>query len=45
MESYREKEYRNVFAEIGKGDAEIQQRLEELVDTFFYREGRSFTFL
>ena len=30
------KEYRNVFAEIGKSEAEIEKRLKEIVHTFFY---------
>lgn len=32
------KEYRNVFAEIGKSEAEIEKRLREIVHTFFYDE-------
>lgn len=32
------KEYRNVFAEIGKSEAEIAKRLREIVYTFFYDE-------
>lgn len=33
-----EKEYRNVFAEIGKSSEEIEARLKEIVHTFFYDE-------
>lgn len=38
------KEYRNVFAEIGKTEGEIEKRLAEIVDTFFYREGEKVYF-
>lgn len=36
MRAYDTGEYRNVFAEIGKGEAEIAQKLKTAVDTFFY---------
>lgn len=32
--------YRNVFAEIGKSEAEIQDRLEKVIHHFFYGEDR-----
>ncbi len=38
MWEFEKKEYRNVFAEIGKGKEEIDKRLKELVQTFFYKE-------
>lgn len=38
MELFKNKEYRNVFAELGKSREEIQERLTEVRDTFFYRE-------
>ena len=38
------KEYRNVFAEIGKTEEEIEKRLAEIVDTFFYKEGEKVYF-
>lgn len=38
MGSFETKTYRNVFKEIGKTDAEIEARLKEVVDTFFYDE-------
>lgn len=38
MESFKSKEYRNVFAELGKSSQEIDERLAQIVDTFFYRE-------
>lgn len=34
------KEYRNVFAEIGKSEEEIQARLKEIVHEFFYGEDK-----
>lgn len=36
--------YRNVFAEIGKSEAEIEKRLAEVVENFFYREGEKVYF-
>ncbi|MBQ6106241.1 MAG: xylanase [Lachnospiraceae bacterium] len=38
MGAYQTKKYRNVFAEIGKSEAEIEARLNEAFDTFFYDE-------
>ncbi|MCI8462359.1 MAG: xylanase [Lachnospiraceae bacterium] len=38
MELFKNKEYRNVFAELGKSGEEIQERLMEVRDNFFYRE-------
>lgn len=38
MGAYQTKQYRNVFAEIGKSEAEIEARLKEAFDTFFYDE-------
>lgn len=41
MEEIRmKKEYRNVFAEIGKSEEEIQARLKEIVHEFFYGEDK-----
>ncbi len=34
------REYRNVFLEIGKSTAEVEQRLKEVVNTFFYGEDK-----
>ena len=36
MNAFETKHYRNVFAEIGKTDAEIEAKLKSIVDTFFY---------
>lgn len=44
MEINRKKEYRNVFAEIGKSREEIEKRLADIVDAFFYREGEKLYF-
>lgn len=44
MEGFEKKEYRNVFAEIGKSEAEIEKKLADIVDTFFYREGEKVYF-
>ena len=38
MNAYKTGKYRNVFKEIGKTDEEINKRLEEIVNTFFYDE-------
>ena len=38
MGAYETGIYRNVFKEIGKTDEEIQKKLKEVVDTFFYDE-------
>ena len=38
MGAYQTKTYRNVFAEIGKSEAEIEARLKEAFETFFYDE-------
>ncbi len=44
MDSFEAKKYRNVFAEIGKSEEEIQKRLKEIVNTFFYEEGEKVYF-
>lgn len=44
MEGYEKKTWRNVFAELGKSREEIEKRLAEIVDTFFYREGEKVYF-
>lgn len=36
MATYNDKKYRNVFSEIGKSDAEIEKKIKDAVDTFFY---------
>lgn len=36
MNAFETKQYRNVFAEIGKTDAEIEAKLKQIVATFFY---------
>lgn len=36
MAAYNDKKYRNVFSEIGKSDAEIEMKIKDAVDTFFY---------
>ena len=36
----KKENYRNIFAEIGKSEQEIQERLKEVVDTFFYGEDK-----
>lgn len=36
MAAYNEKKYRNVFSEIGKSDAEIEKKIKDAVDVFFY---------
>ena len=38
MAAFETKTYRNVFKEIGKTDAEIEKRLKDVVDTFFWDE-------
>ncbi|WP_022778329.1 glycosyl hydrolase family 8 [Butyrivibrio sp. AE3009] len=38
MAAFETKTYRNVFKEIGKIDAEIEKRLKDVVDTFFWDE-------
>ena len=38
MGAYESGKYRNLFKEIGKTDAEIQQKIEDAVKTFFYDE-------
>ena len=38
MGAYKTGVYRNVFKEIGKSDEEIQQKIKEAVNTFFYDE-------
>ncbi len=40
MSSVKKQNYRNVFAEIGKTGQEINQRLKEVVNTFFYGEDK-----
>lgn len=44
MDLFARKIYRNMFAELGKSEAEIEERLAEIVDTFFYREGEKVYF-
>ncbi|WP_027208825.1 glycosyl hydrolase family 8 [Butyrivibrio hungatei] len=36
MAAYNDKKYRNVFSEIGKSNAEIEKKIKDAVDTFFY---------
>lgn len=36
MAAYNDGKYRNVFKEIGKSDAEIEKKIKDAVDTFFY---------
>ena len=36
MAAYKEGKYRNVFSEIGKSDAEIEKKIKDAVDVFFY---------
>ena len=36
MEAYNDKKYRNVFSEIGKSDAEIEKKVKDAVNVFFY---------
>ncbi len=36
MAAYNDKKYRNVFSEIGKSDAEIEKKIKDAVDVFFY---------
>ncbi|MCR4997632.1 MAG: xylanase [Butyrivibrio sp.] len=36
MAAYNDKKYRNVFSEIGKSDAEIEKKIKDAVDIFFY---------
>ncbi|MBR4356597.1 MAG: xylanase [Butyrivibrio sp.] len=36
MAAYNDKKYRNVFSEIGKSDAEIEKKVKDAVDVFFY---------
>ncbi|WMC93320.1 glycosyl hydrolase family 8 [Kineothrix sp. MB12-C1] len=42
MEALEGKKYRNMFLEIGKNEQEIEDRLKEISDTFFYGEDRLF---
>ncbi len=35
-----QRDYRNVFEELGKSEAEVNARLKEVVDTFFYGEDK-----
>lgn len=44
MGAFDSGKYRNVFAEIGKTEEEIETRLRAAVDTFFYREGEKVYF-
>lgn len=44
MGAFGDKKYRNVFAEIGKSSRQIEERLAQVVDTFFYREGEKVYF-
>ncbi len=44
MADYGKREYRNVFAEIGKSEEEIDKRLAEIVETFFEKEGEKVFF-
>lgn len=44
MENRMKKEYRNVFAEMGKSEEEIENRLADIVDTFFNKEGEKVCF-
>lgn len=36
MSAFTTKQYRNLFSQIGKGDQEIRDRLNEIFETFFY---------
>ena len=36
MEDFKKKEYRNIFKEIGKTEEEINAKLDECVQAFFY---------
>jgi oligosaccharide reducing-end xylanase len=36
MAAYNDGKYRNVFSEIGKSNAEIEKKIKDAVDTFFY---------
>ena len=36
MDTWKKKEYHNLFAEAGHGEEEIERRLEEIWNTFFY---------
>ena len=38
MGAFETGNYRNLFKEIGKTDEEIQQKIKEVVQTFFYNE-------
>ncbi len=40
MSNVKKQDYRNVFAEIGKNEQEINNRLKEVVDSFFYGEDK-----
>lgn len=37
-------QYRNVFAEIGKSEEEIEKKLADIVETFFFKEGEKVYF-
>ena len=38
MGAYESGKYRNIFKEIGKTDAEIENKIKEAVQVFFYDE-------
>ena len=40
MNNTGKQDYRNVFAELGKSKQEIDERLKEIVDSFFYGEDK-----
>lgn len=44
MQEFSSKTYRNVFREIGKSEAEIEERLRQIVHTFFYEDGEKVYF-
>lgn len=44
MQEFSTKTYRNVFREIGKSEAEIEERLRQIVHTFFYEDGEKVYF-
>ena len=44
MERFREKTYRNVWSELGKSEAEIEEKLRSIVDGFFFEEGQKVYF-
>lgn len=40
MDTFGKREYRNVFAEIGKGEKEIREKISRAAENFFYGEDR-----